>query len=61
MASESQAFCLMAACPVGGLTDGSTDCLHFSSAWAWMVGRDGTTSAGRMACEIGILPAAEAK
>ena len=59
--NESQVFCLVAATPVGGLTDWSTHFPHFTRTWAWMVGREGVMPAGRMACEVRALLAAEAK
>ena len=34
---------------------------HLTRTWAWMVGREGAIPVGRMACEMGVLPAAEAK
>ena len=46
---------------MGGLTDSSTHFSHLTRAWAWMDGREGVMPAGRMACEMGALPAAEAK
>ena len=46
---------------MGGLTDSSTHFPHLTRAWACMDGREGVMPAGRMACEMGALPAAEAK
>ena len=58
--NKSLVFCLVVATLVTGVDRLVHPFSHLIRAWAWMDGREGVIPVGRMACEMGALPAAEA-